>query len=40
MTYSAGSSQRGGILSIGITIGAVGGESVNLQHQVHLENVP
>jgi hypothetical protein len=37
MTYSAGSSQRGGILSIEITIGAVGGESVNL---LHVENVP
>jgi MSHA biogenesis protein MshO len=40
MTYSAGTSQRGGILSIEITIGEPGGESVSLLHQVHVENVP
>ncbi|MDJ0778486.1 MAG: prepilin-type N-terminal cleavage/methylation domain-containing protein [Gammaproteobacteria bacterium] len=39
MTYSAGSSQRGGILSIEITIDD-SGESVNLLHQVHVVNVP
>jgi MSHA biogenesis protein MshO len=40
MTYSAGTSQRGGLLSMEITIGEPGGESVNLLHQVHVENVP
>lgn len=39
MTYSAGSSQRGGILSIEITIDD-SGESVNLLHQIHVVNVP
>jgi len=40
MAYTAGTAQRGGILSIEITIGAAGGESVSLLHQVHVENVP
>jgi MSHA biogenesis protein MshO len=40
MSYSAGTSQRGGILTIEITIGQVGGETVNLLHQVQVENVP
>ncbi len=37
--YSAGSAQRGGILTIEITI-SDHGESVNLLHQVHVANVP
>ncbi|MCP4470288.1 MAG: hypothetical protein GY815_06325 [Gammaproteobacteria bacterium] len=40
MTYAAGTSWRGGILSIEITIGDGSGENVNLLHQVHVENVP
>ncbi len=40
MTYTAGTSWRGGILSIEITIGDGSGENVNLLHQVHVENVP
>ena len=39
MTYSAGSSQRGGILSIEITIDD-SGEAVNLLHQIHVVNLP
>ena len=39
MSYSGGTSQRGGILTIGITI-ADGGEAINLLHQVHVVNVP
>lgn len=39
MTYSPGASQRGGILTIEITI-ADSGESINLLHQVHVVNVP
>ncbi len=40
MTYASGTSQRGGILTIQITIGNGSGENVNLLHQVHVENVP
>jgi MSHA biogenesis protein MshO len=40
MTYTAGTSQRGGILSIEITVGDGRGENVNLLHQVHVENLP
>lgn len=40
MNYSAGTAQRGGTLTIEITLGDGGGESVNLLHQVHVENVP
>jgi len=40
MTYVIGTSQRGGILSIEISVGDGSGESVNLLHQVHVENVP
>jgi MSHA biogenesis protein MshO len=40
MTYNPGSSQRGGILTIEITLGDGSGENVNLLHQVHVENVP
>ncbi len=40
MSYAAGSSQRGGILTIEITIGDGSGENVSLLHQVHVENVP
>ncbi|MDH3220047.1 MAG: type II secretion system GspH family protein [Gammaproteobacteria bacterium] len=39
MTYSPGSAQRGGILTIEITI-ADGGEAVSLLHQVHVVNLP
>jgi hypothetical protein len=35
-----GTSQRGGILSIEISVGDGSGESANLLHQVHVENVP
>jgi MSHA biogenesis protein MshO len=40
MTYAPGTSQRGGILSIEISVGDGSGESVNLLHQVHVENLP
>ncbi len=40
MTYTPGTSQRGGILTIEITLGDGSGENVNLLHQVHVENVP
>ena len=40
MSYTAGTSQRGGILTLEITIGAAGGENVSLLHQVQVENVP
>jgi len=40
MTYVIGTSQRGGILSIEISVGDGSGENVNLLHQVHVENVP
>ncbi|MDH3387999.1 MAG: prepilin-type N-terminal cleavage/methylation domain-containing protein, partial [Gammaproteobacteria bacterium] len=39
LTYNPGSAQRGGILTIEITI-ADSGESVSLLHQVHVVNVP
>ena len=39
MTYNAGTAQRGGILTLGLTI-AIAGESVNLLHQIQVENVP
>lgn len=39
MTYSPGTSQRGGILTVEITI-TDSGESINLLHQVHVANVP
>ncbi len=40
MTYVAGTSRRGGTLSIEISVGDGGGENVTLLHQVHVENVP
>jgi MSHA biogenesis protein MshO len=40
MSYNPGTAQRGGILTIEIVIGDGSGESVNLLHQVHVENVP
>ena len=41
MSYNAGTSQRGGILTIEIRIADPdSGESVNLLHQVHVVNVP
>ncbi len=39
MTYNPGTSQRGGILTVEITI-SDSGESINLLHQVHVVNVP
>ena len=39
MTYTPGTSQRGGILTVEITI-ADSGESISLLHQVHVVNVP
>ena len=39
MTYTAGTSQRGGILSVEITIDD-SGEAVSLLHQIHVVNVP
>ncbi len=39
MTYNPGTSQRGGILTVEITI-TDSGESINLLHQVHVVNVP
>jgi MSHA biogenesis protein MshO len=40
MTSTVGTTQRGGILSIEISVGQAGGENVNLLHQVQVENVP
>ena len=39
MTYSPGTSQRGGILTVEITV-TDSGESISLLHQVHVVNVP
>ncbi len=39
ITYEAGTSQRGGIVTVEITISA-GNESIDLLHQIHVENVP
>lgn len=39
MTYTAGTTQRGGLLSLNIAI-ANAGEVINLFHQVHVNNVP
>lgn len=39
MTYAAGTAQRGGMLTVEITV-ADGGEAVNLLHQIHVVNVP
>ena len=39
MTYDDGTSERGGILTVEITI-TTGGESVSLLHQIHVQNVP
>ena len=38
--YEAGSSQRGGILTMGITLDNTTGENITLLHQVHVVNVP
>jgi MSHA biogenesis protein MshO len=38
-SYTAGTAQRGGILSLDITLGD-SGENINLLHQVHVVNVP
>ena len=37
--YTAGTAQRGGIISLDITLGD-SGENINLLHQVHVVNVP
>ena len=39
ISYSAGTSQRGGIVTVEITI-ADGNESIDLLHQIHVVNVP
>lgn len=39
MTYSAGTAQRGGILTVELTI-SDSGESVSLLHQIHVTNLP
>lgn len=39
MTYTAGTAQRGGILSVEIAIDD-SGESINLLHQIHVVNLP
>ena len=39
MTYDDGTSERGGILTVEITI-TNSGESVSLLHQIHVQNVP
>jgi MSHA biogenesis protein MshO len=38
-SYTAGTAQRGGIISLEITLGD-SGENINLLHQVHVVNVP
>jgi len=38
-SYTAGSAQRGGILTVEISI-SDSGESINLLHQIHVRNVP
>ncbi len=38
-SYTAGTAQRGGMLTVEITLG-VGNESVTLLHQVHVDNLP
>ena len=39
LNYTAGTAQRGGILTLELTVGD-SGESVSLLHQVHVDNVP
>jgi hypothetical protein len=38
-TYTSGAAQRGGLVSLDITLGD-SGENINLLHQVHVVNVP
>lgn len=38
--YQPGTAQRGGLITIGITLTDAQGESVRLLHQVHVDNVP
>ncbi|MEE8366260.1 MAG: type II secretion system protein [Gammaproteobacteria bacterium] len=40
ITYQAGTAQRGGLVTIEITLDDASGESVTLLHQVHVDNVP
>jgi MSHA biogenesis protein MshO len=40
MIFQAGTSQRGGILTVQLTIGDGSGEDINLLHQIHVVNVP
>ena len=38
-SYSAGTAQRGGILTVEVSI-SDSGETINLLHQIHVVNVP
>lgn len=40
ITYNAGSAQRGGIVTLSLTLSDPTGEAVTLLHQVHVVNVP
>lgn len=41
INYDAGTAQRGGIITLGLTIGdAASDESISLLHQIHVVNVP
>ncbi|MCH7882461.1 MAG: hypothetical protein IIB69_13005 [Proteobacteria bacterium] len=40
ITYQAGTAQRGGLVTIEITLDDASGESITLLHQVHVDNVP
>jgi MSHA biogenesis protein MshO len=40
IAYDAGTAQRGGILTLSITLSDDTGEGVTLLHQVHVVNVP
>ncbi|MFV2033138.1 MAG: type II secretion system protein J [Gammaproteobacteria bacterium] len=40
ITYQAGTAQRGGMVTIEITLDDASGESISLLHQVHVDNVP
>ena len=39
LTYSAGTAQRGGMLSARLTL-ADEGETISLLHQIHVDNLP
>ncbi|MCH8177097.1 MAG: prepilin-type N-terminal cleavage/methylation domain-containing protein [Proteobacteria bacterium] len=40
ISYQAGAAQRGGLVTIEITLDDASGESITLLHQVHVDNVP